>query len=328
MKSLLTHWFLPHYTNNHRPKLLQPIGLAVVIAVFLLTQSSLRLFLLAPRLPGGFVLGYASSISPEQVVELTNMERSKLGLPPLSGNAQLSQAALAKANHMFANDYWAHVAPDGTTPWSFIKAAGYAYSVAGENLARDFNDTPSMVQAWMNSETHKTNIVHQKYSQIGVAVVNGKLQGVETTLVVQLFGVPTGAVARTTTEAAISTAPIPVPDPEPVVLEVAALEPAAEPMAVEEPVTTTNQTPLPVINEVTLDTRQPGIEASKYISPLTITKVIGTGLIVLLVLVLTYDSIMISKKKLPRQVGNNWAHIGFFGIILLIIVVMTQGKVI
>jgi hypothetical protein len=305
--------------------LLQPIGLAVVIAVFLLTQASMRLILLAPRLPGGFVLGYASSISPEQVVELTNMERSKAGLPPLSGNAQLSQAALAKANHMFANDYWAHVAPDGTTPWSFIKAAGYAYSVAGENLARDFNDTASMVQAWMNSETHKTNIVHQKYSQIGVAVVNGKLQGVETTLVVQLFGVPTGAVARTTTEAAISTAPAPAP--EPVVLEVAALEPAAEPIAVEEPAVAVEQTPLPVMNQVTLGTRQPGVESSKFISPLSITKAIGTALIVLLVLVLSYDSIMISKKKLPRRVGNNWAHIGFFGVVLLIIVVMTQGKV-
>lgn len=329
MASILTHWFVPHYTNNHRPKLLQPVGLSLVVAVFLLVQSSLQLMRLAPNLPGGFVLGYASSISPDQVVELTNAERAKTGLPALTTNDLLNQAALAKANHMFMNDYWAHVAPDGTTPWSFIRSAGYAYNVAGENLARDFSDTSSMIQAWMDSETHRANIVHTKYTQIGVAVVNGKLQGVETTLVVQLFGVPAVAAAQTTPKAAVSQAPVPVPEPEEEILDLAPLEPAAEP----EPEPTAvpvvaAQVPLPQINQVTLDERQLGWDTSKMISPLVVTKAVGTGLIVMLVLVLTYDSIMVSKKNLPRRVGNNWAHIGFFGIVLLIIVAMTQGKVI
>lgn len=313
---------MPHYTNNHRPKLLQPVGLALVVALFLLVQSSLQLMRLAPSLPGGFVLGYASSITPDQVIELTNVERGKAGLQPLTTNPLLNQAALAKANNMFANDYWAHVAPDGATPWSFIQAAGYRYSVAGENLARDFSDTPGMIEAWMNSETHRANIIHQKYTEIGVAVVNGKLQGVETTLVVQMFGVPAAAAPRTTKEAAVSSAPTKAEiEPEVKPVEVAALEPAATPIPATEPV-------LPAKTQLIIQPAQPELSPAKIISPLAITKAVGTGLIVILVLVLTYDSIMISKKNLPRRVGNNWAHIGFFGIVILIIVAMTQGEVI
>jgi uncharacterized protein YkwD len=305
MVSLVIHWFTPHYTNNHRPKLLQPAGLSVVVALFMLVQTSLQLVRMSPMLPGGFVLGYASSISPSQVVEMTNARRSEVGLSALVVNEKLNQAAQAKAAHMFANDYWAHIAPDGTTPWMFIKNAGYGYSVAGENLARDFGDSGSMMQAWMESSTHRANIMHQKYTQIGIAVVDGKLNGVETTLVVQMFGTPTNLVAKTSAQAASSEKvnkeiKTVVPKPEiPPVVEVAALEPTLVPSKQVEPM----------------------------VSPLTVTKIVSTILIVLLVLVLTYDSLLSSKKKLPRKVGNNWAHIGLFGVVLLIIIAMTQGRV-
>ncbi len=303
MVSLLTHWFAPHYTNNHRPKILQPVGLSLVVAVFILVSSSLQLMELAPSLPGGFVLGYASSISADQVIVLTNSERAKAGLPPLSMNNKLNQAALAKANHMFMHNYWAHVAPDGTTPWSFIKSAGYAYTVAGENLARDFGDTESMVQAWMNSETHKANIVHKKYSQIGVAVVNGKLDGVETTLVVQMFGTPTTAIAKI--------------DPPPVAakpVDIAELEPVV--------------TPIPEMPPAEIQNNQQ-VNGAKvnYVSPLTLVKGVGASLVALIAIVLSYDSIMMAKKGLPRRVGNNWAHIGLFSVVILIIIAMAQGRV-
>lgn len=317
MASRLTHWFLPHYTNNHRPKLLQPIGLVVVLAMFMIVQFSLQMARIVPHLPGGFVLGYASSITPEQVLDAINAERAQAGLAAVSLNSQLNQAALAKANYMFLHDFWAHVAPDGTTPWDFIKASGYAYSVAGENLARDFSDTPTMVKAWMDSETHRANIIHPKYTQTGIAVVNGTLQGVETTLVVQLFGAPTNIVPRTTKEAATTEKPVPVPETKPVDIQ------PLEPVVTEAP----SMTPLPQISQVTLEPKSLGTQV-KVISPLKITKVAGTALIVLLVLVLIFDSIVISKKNLPRRVGNNWAHIGFFGIVLLIIILMTQGRVV
>jgi len=325
MPSLLTHWLTPHYSNNHRPKLLQPIGLSFLVAVFLLVQSSFQLLELAPSLPGGFVLGYASNITADQVIELTNTERAKVGLPSLTMNSVLNQAALAKANDMFAHDYWAHVSPEGKTPWDFIQQAGYSYTVAGENLARDFGDTPTMIQAWMDSETHRANIVHTKYTQIGIAVVNGTLGGVETTLVVQMFGTPTLAQATTPEKAAVSTEPIEDVVAEAQPLDIAALEPVEEvvpALPVTEPEITVNP-------EVTLDQNVLAeAQPAKVVSPLTFTKVFATSLVVLLVMVLTYDSIMTSKKRLPRRVGNNWAHIGFLGIILLIIIAITQGKVI
>lgn len=64
---------------------------------------------------------------------------------------------------MFTQNYWAHVAPDGTQPWSFISAVGYAYQSAGENLGRDFYTEESLVQAWLDSPTHKANLLNANF---------------------------------------------------------------------------------------------------------------------------------------------------------------------
>jgi uncharacterized protein YkwD len=318
MVSLVTHWLKPHYSNNHRAKLLQPTGLVALTIAFLLVQSSLQLLRLSPSLPGGIVLGYASSISAAQVLEQTNNERTKAGLPALTTNTKLNQAALAKASHMFQHDYWAHIAPDGTTPWVFIKNAGYSYSVAGENLARDFGDTGAMVQAWMNSPTHKENIVRSKYTETGIAVVDGKLQGVETTLVVQLFGSPSVAGAKTTSSGAQS---------DKVTSNAEKAAPNPTPIVVSEPVPEAALTPITVQAEPALEINQNTTQDKTVISPLTVTKFLASGLVALLILVLTYDLVLSSKQNLPRRVGNNWAHIGLFSVVLLVIIMMTQGRV-
>jgi hypothetical protein len=89
---------------------------------------------------------------------------------------------------MFEDDYWAHVAPDGTQPWDFILGAGYDYVYAGENLAKNFNGSKEVVEAWYASESHRENLLNPNYEEIGFAVVDGILDGYETTLVVQTFG--------------------------------------------------------------------------------------------------------------------------------------------
>ena len=66
--------------------------------------------------------------------------------------------------------------------------------MAGENLAKDFYDTEGLLKAWMNSPTHRENIINPKYQEIGIGVVNGILGGVKTTLVVQHFGTPRNGV--------------------------------------------------------------------------------------------------------------------------------------
>jgi len=121
---------------------------------------------------------------------LTNLEREEQGLSPLSLNMFLNEAAQRKAADMFAFDYWAHKSPSNREPWDFFEEVGYDYIYAGENLARDFSTSEAVVAAWMMSPSHKDNIINGQYQEIGVAVVNGTLRGVETTLVVQLFGTP------------------------------------------------------------------------------------------------------------------------------------------
>ncbi len=181
-----SHYFLPKPENNHRALLLQPSFLALFIAVYLLNQSFVKSFTIAR--PG--VLGYSSEITVNKILIQTNEQRSKLGLAPLVYNSTLSASAQAKAADMFANNYWAHTSPQGKSPWDFFKSAGYEYSVAGENLAKDFYDTESMMKAWMNSPTHKANIINPKYQEIGLGVVDGILGGVKTTLVVEHFAAP------------------------------------------------------------------------------------------------------------------------------------------
>ncbi len=131
---------------------------------------------------------YATDLSANRIVQLTNQERQKRNLQPVTANAYLTSAAYAKANHMFEKQYWDHFGPDGESPWEFIKASGYDYAYAGENLGKGFNTSEGVHQAWMASPTHKENILTEHYEDIGIAVVSGTLENESIVLVVQMFG--------------------------------------------------------------------------------------------------------------------------------------------
>lgn len=140
------------------------------------------------------VLGYASNINASDLLNYTNTERSKAGLKELKMNSSLSKAASYKAKDMFKYDYWAHVSPSGIEPWHFFGLVGYDYTYAGENLAKNFSDSKAVVKAWMNSPSHRENIMNENYEEVGFATMNGTLNGYETTLVVQFFGTSKGGV--------------------------------------------------------------------------------------------------------------------------------------
>lgn len=178
------HIFLPHKKNNFHPFALRPAGLAVFLALIITSQFAYNVFS-AHQMQ---VLGYAIDINASDVSTISNQQRANAGLPALTVDSQLNNAALAKANDMFAKDYWAHNAPDGKTPWAFIKEAGYNYVTAGENLAMDFNTSNGVVSGWMGSPEHRANILNASYQDVGYAVVNGVLQGEQTTLVVAEYG--------------------------------------------------------------------------------------------------------------------------------------------
>lgn len=184
MTGIFRHLFLPHHTNNFRAKVLHFDFFLLYIAAFsILTFSFRTIHFINPD-----ILGYATDVRIEELLRLTNGKREALGLTTLTFNEQLAEAARQKANYMFAHNFWAHVAPDGTTPWDFVNNSGYVYVVAGENLAKNFSDSGGVLEAWMNSPTHRDNLLRKDYQDIGFAVVNGVLNGEETTLVVQMFG--------------------------------------------------------------------------------------------------------------------------------------------
>lgn len=190
LKNFICHLVAPRESNNHRSKILHHDFLLFLIILLLSTQ----IFVSALRSKFPSVLGVSIDISTNQLLLMTNQKRTESGLAPVHLDRELSQAALLKAKYMFTNNFWAHNGPDGTTPWVFIRKAGYDYVYAGENLARGFTASKDVVDAWMTSPTHRDNMLSQNYTDIGFAVMEGKLLGEDTVLVVEMFGNKTGVI--------------------------------------------------------------------------------------------------------------------------------------
>lgn len=136
------------------------------------------------------------ALTIENLVKFTNEERMKAGLQPLVNNPLLNASAQAKAQDMAAKNYWGHNSPDGQEPWVFITAQGYSYQAAGENLACGFRDSREVVIGWMNSPTHKANMVNSQYTQVGFGIVPadnyycGNFPKGKHTIIVQHFATP------------------------------------------------------------------------------------------------------------------------------------------
>src|SRR5262249_43820297 len=107
----------------------------------------------------------------QQVVTLTNAERAKAGCHPLQANAKLRAAAYGHSADMSENNYFQHDSKDGRTFADRIKAAGYSYSAAAENIAEGYSTAAAVVDGWMNSPGHRANILNCDYTDIGVGYV-------------------------------------------------------------------------------------------------------------------------------------------------------------
>jgi hypothetical protein len=189
-----------------------------------------------------------STVLPSAVVALTNEERIENSEPPLVRSSVLDEAARMKAEHMAANEYFAHFSPDGVTPWHWFDEAGYVYAHAGENLAIHFTDSSEVVEAWMNSPAHRENIVSGKYTEIGVGTAKGTYDGYETVYVVQLFGTP--AVQPSVPPADPPTLLVDADVPAtPAVIETPEATDVTDPVSAEELVVPTMELETPVETE-------------------------------------------------------------------------------
>jgi uncharacterized protein YkwD len=161
----------------------------------------------------------ADTFSSTKVIDLVNQSRLEAGLNTLTENSKLTQAAQDKANDMIQNDYFAHTSPKGVTPWFWLKKEGYTPKSAGENLAINFTTAKSQHEGWMASKTHRDNILSPKYKEIGVAVVEGKIDGEKSLITVQFFGtLAMGVVAGKTITTTEELTPVAVVSEVPVLM--------------------------------------------------------------------------------------------------------------
>ncbi|KOY83556.1 hypothetical protein I6G82_07500 [Lysinibacillus macroides] len=107
----------------------------------------------------------------QEVVTLTNAERTKAGLSPLQTDAPLMAAAREKSQDMQKNKYFSHTSPTFGSPFDRMKALGIQYKAAGENIAQGQRSPQEVVKAWMDSPGHRANILNAKFTHIGVGYV-------------------------------------------------------------------------------------------------------------------------------------------------------------
>lgn len=284
------NWFLPHKETHKKAHLISWQGIIIWILLFILLQVSFSIVSFSK--PG--VLGTTTHITLEEVIELTNKERQKEGLPPLVTNTALENAAKLKAENMFSENYWAHFAPSGKTPWDFILGSGYKFSFAGENLAKNFYTPKEVVSAWMASPTHRENLLNPKYKDIGIAVEDGVLNGQKTTLVIQMFG---------------TTSTVDTP-----IIRVAGKNITVERDEYEN------------IPALITSAQTKGV-AKPLIDPYQVTKSFGLGIILLIVTLLALDFIILKRRGVFRLSSHNIGHAIFLSGSMALIAFSNPGVI-
>jgi len=206
MAKWIKNLFIPHEGNEHQPHFLRsktiPYIATSIIFFEIIFLAQIYIF------PNTNLLGLIVS---DTIVNETNVNRAKESLSSLKVNPILNEAAQLKANDMANKGYFAHTSPEGITPWYWFNKTGYSFFYAGENLAVNFVDSKDIVNAWMNSPSHRANMINYNFTEIGIGIAKGQYKGSEAVFVVQMFG-------RPRSEAVVTTKPISKPTPTPLPL--------------------------------------------------------------------------------------------------------------
>ncbi len=327
----------PRYLKTYLPYLPLVISIALSLVV-----SSWK-----PAQHG--TLAYATEMSISTLLSATNTQRVNNGQAALQNNQQLNSAAQTKANDMIARNYWSHNTPDGQEPWVFFDNAGYKYQKAGENLAYGFATSSDTVAGWMNSASHRSNLLDGTFTEVGFGFANGNSynnSGQQTVVVAhygrpQTLGASVPAPVSPEPSAPASTpAPAPAAQAQPSAPNSTAAEPAAPnekpsaaPTAPSKPQTPTN-TDFPVIGATGL---QPITKAQTITAGYTpwVTYALGllSGAAVILLLfkhTLALRHVLVrSEKMLLKHFHHPWLDsIGLGVIILAVALSRTAGYII
>lgn len=284
----LSHFFIPHPQTHKKAHLLSIQALIIYILIFVLLHAGFTT--LNHYKPS--VLGITSTVDQQELIRLTNVERVKKGLRELHENEKLNQAALEKGRNMFEENYWSHYSPSGLDPWGFIASAGYKFSYAGENLARNFYKSDEIVNAWMDSPSHRANLLNSHYQEIGIAVLEGTLKGQQTILVVQEFGSPVDYISdiKDTGRSIASSA---------------------------------RRDNLALPGEFTLGQSL----SSTKIDSFMVMRVAGLGLIALIGILIAVDFIIIKRRAVVRLSSRHLPHLAMLSAVAGVVIKMNPGSI-
>jgi hypothetical protein len=291
----LRDYFFPHPENNYRPHLFSRVSVTVLAVVIIACEVGYVAQTKFVFLSTDFL----ASVLPSVLTDLTNQARAANSLAPVTRSATLDAAAELAARDMASKGYFAHVAPDGTTPWYWLNQAGYSYSYAGQNLAVNFSDSENVQSAWLESPTHRENIMKPQYTEVGFGTATGYYQGQETTFVVEYFAKP--AAVKT----GVAPKPIAVAT-KPVATTPATTTPTVLGSEVNQPTSVATSAPQGVPTTVTTIT-EPATplapETTRFVSvlasPLTTLETILTAL--LTIIAIAYGIAVVVRGKAQHR---------------------------
>lgn len=271
--------------------------------------------LLILRLLLGFFGVTASAVDSQILMRLINEERSNRNLTVLATNQSLLQAASGKAQDMIDRDYFAHIDPDGNYVWGRIKNAGYdPYRILGENLALDFSTSEGLIKAWLDSPTHRANMMHAEFLDQGLSAQYGDYQGRYTNLTASLFGALATAVKPKSEIKSSPPAPKTANPPPPTTAP--APDPKPAPMPPVQPAVKLN--PPPAKPAFSALQKNMGERQLNFLSPIALSRLIFTIFGLFLLAVLLVDSAIIYRRQLQLQRSYSSYHLSTFFFIVLV----------
>ncbi len=104
-----------------------------------------------------------------------NTFRATKGRTPVAYSQVLERAAQAHAQDMVRREYFDHTGSDGSTIGDRLKAQGYGFCFAAENIAKGQSSLDEVMKSWANSSGHRKNMVHKKVTEFALARADGNI---------------------------------------------------------------------------------------------------------------------------------------------------------
>jgi hypothetical protein len=309
MMSKIARFFIACPENNYCPPVLSYRAFLVYGLILLI----LRIIL-------GTLPAKTAAVESQRLMELVNEERQNRNLPTLYAHQSLVLAATEKSQDMIDRDYFAHIDPDGNYVWPRIEAAGYyPYKTLGENLALDFSTSEGMIKAWIDSPTHRANLLNPDFADQGLSALYGDFQGRYTNLTTSLFGTLAKVTKRT-----VEVKAEPPPSSPPVTEQEHPPSPEIEhaPTSTAEKTAPSGLKPRETPGNAALPLLRgelPAPNLAAKINPaLYWSRIIFTLFGIILLLLLSIDSVIIYRHELEFLRSKPSYH--FFGFMLIVLV--------